>query len=154
MEIKKILWPTDLSRAASSAESFVISLSGTYGAEVHLLHVAEDLAHFDNYWGSGPDPRHARELTDFAMRASREKLEEICASRLQACPAYRIHIGLGDPAREILKAVSELNIDLVIISTYGLRAAFPFGSVAEKVIKNCPVPVLVVRPGMETDSGA
>lgn len=148
MEVKKILWPTDLSPAAASAEPFVISMSQKYGAEVHLLHVAEDLAHFEHYWGSGPDPGHARELVDFARKAANERLESICASRLQDCPRYRIHVEVGDPAQTILKAVLEFGIDLVILSTYGLRAAFPFGSVAEKVIKNSPVPVLIIRPEM------
>lgn len=146
MEIKKILWPTDFSKAASAAEAYVIMLSRLHDAEVHMLHVAEDLTAFEHYWGGGPDYKHVHELHEYGMKISRERLERLCRDRLTGCPRYRIHVKLGDPADVILKTVTELRVDLVIMATHGMKAIFPFGSVAEKVIKNSPVPVLAVNP--------
>ena len=146
MEIKTILWPTDFSKAASAAESFVESLSRKYGAEVHLLHVAEDLAQFERYWGSGPDVKHVYELHKYGMKLARERLEELCRTRLTGCPRYHIHVILGDPATTILKTAKEVGADVVVMATHGMRSLFPFGSVAEKVIRNSHVPVLTVRP--------
>lgn len=146
MEVKTILWPTDFSRAASAAEAYVVSLSRKYGAEVHLLHVAEDLAQFEHYWGSGPDAKHVYELHEYGMKLARERLEELCRSKLTGCPRYQIHIILGDPATQILKTAKDINADLIVIATHGMRSLFPFGSVAERVIKNSSVPVFTVRP--------
>jgi nucleotide-binding universal stress UspA family protein len=146
MEVKTILWPTDFSRAAAAAEAYVVSLSLKYGAEVHLLHVAEDLAQFEHYWGSGPDAKHVYELHKYGMKLARERLEELCRTKLSGCPRYQIHIILGDPATQILKTAKDIDADLIVIATHGMRSLFPFGSVAERVIKNSPVPVFTVRP--------
>lgn len=150
MEMKKILWPTDFSPAAATAEQYVIGLSLKFDAEVHLIHVAEDLSRFEHYWGSGPDHKHLQELHDFGMKNAWERLDNLCKTRLSSCPRFSIHILLGEPAVEILKAIDTLNVDLVVMATHGMRAYFPFGSVAERVIRNSPVPVFTVNPRLPT----
>jgi len=150
INIRKILWPTDFSEAASAAERYVISFSQRYGAEVHLVHVVEDLTRYEHYWGSGPDPKHLHDLQEFIMRMARERLTELCQHRLTECPRYQIHSLLGDPAKEILETAQVIGADLIVIATHGMKANFPFGSVAEKVIKNSPVPVLTVSPELQT----
>lgn len=149
MEIRKILWPTDFSKAASAAEPFVVEMSRKFEAEIHLLHVAEDLAQFEHYWGSGLDAKHVSEVHQYGMKVARERLEDLCANKLTGCPRYKIHIVLGDPAREILKTSKEIGADLIIMATHGMKAIFPFGSVADRVIKNSLVPVFAVRPDMK-----
>ena len=59
-------------------------------------------------------------------------------------------IKLGNPYHEILGAIDELGVDLVVIGTRGLSAhdekyTILTGSVAERVFKHSPVPVLSVR---------
>jgi nucleotide-binding universal stress UspA family protein len=142
MNIKRILWPTDLSPAASAAEPYVISLSRKYGAEVHLLHVAEDLVQFEHYWGSGPNTKHLYDLQKFAMRVAKDRLTVLCQERLTHCPSFKIHVILGDPASEILKMVREVDADVIVMATHGMKGNFHFGSVTERVVKNSPVPVL------------
>jgi nucleotide-binding universal stress UspA family protein len=146
MEIKRILWPTDFSAAAASALPYVTSLSRQYQAEIHLLHVAEDLTRFEHYWGSGPDRKHIEELHKYALKISQERLTALCANSLDGCPRYHIHIILGDPAKQIIDTIEALGVDLVVLATHGVRGNFPFGSVAEKVVKNSSVPVLTVNP--------
>ena len=53
---------------------------------------------------------------------------------------------MGDPASEILKAVDAIGADMVIMAVHGMKARFPFGGVAEKVIKNSRVPVFAISP--------
>ncbi|ABK16515.1 universal stress protein [Syntrophobacter fumaroxidans] len=148
MKIEKILWPTDFSKAASVAEPYVVSLSRKYDAEVHLLHVSEDLSRFEHYWGSGLDPKHVKEIHEFGLKLSRERLEELCSRKLTGCARYFIHIMQGDPAQEILTAIRTIGADLVVMATHGMKAIFPFGSVAERVVKNSPVPVFTVNPNI------
>ncbi len=146
MEIKRILWPTDFSRAAAMAEEYVAMLSQKHQAEVHLLHVAEDLTQFESYWGGGPDRQHIADLNQYAMKIARQRLEDLCKNKLTGCPRYEIHILLGDPAREILTTIRAIHADLVIMATHGMKANFPFGSVAERIVRNSPVPVLTINP--------
>lgn len=149
MEFKKILWPTDFSKAAASAEEYVAMLAQKLGAEVHLLHVAEDLTQFEHYWGSGPDTQHIGDLNEYAMKIAKERLEDLCKNKLTGCPRYEIHILLGDPAREILATIKAIGADLVVMSTHGMKSNFPFGSVAERVVRNSPIPVLTVNPAKQ-----
>ena len=146
MEIKKILWPTDLSKTAAEAQQYVSFLSQVLQAEIRLIYVAEDLSRFEHYWGTGPDPKHTRELQEHEMAAAKKRLEDLCREHLSGCPMYHIHILMGEPAQEILKAIETIGVGLVIMATRGLKDIFPFGSVAERVIKNSPVPVLTVNP--------
>lgn len=146
MKIEKILWPTDFSKAATAAEEYVAMLSQKHQAEVHLLHVAEDLTQFESYWGSGPDRQHIADLNEYAMNVAKQRLEELCKNKLTGCPRYEIHIILGDPAREILSTIKAVGADLVIMATHGMKGNFPFGSVAERVVRNSPVPVLTINP--------
>ncbi len=145
MVIKRILWPTDLSEAASKAEPYVASLSKLYDAEIHLIYVAEDLTDYEHYWGSGPDAKHLREMKEYEMRIAKERLEELCTNYLEGCPSYRIHVLKGDPAKVILGAIEEYGADLVVLATRGMKSVFPFGSVAERVVKSSPVPVITIN---------
>ena len=51
MEIKKILWATDLSENAGKALPLVTSLSERYQTEVHVVYVLEELGHFGAWYG-------------------------------------------------------------------------------------------------------
>jgi len=57
---------------------------------------------------------------------------------------YIKHIATGDPAREILKLIDLEKVDLVVMASHGQKGNFRFGSVAEKVLKNSPVPVTMI----------
>lgn len=152
MEIKKILWPTDLSKNAAAALPYVTSLSEKYRAEVHLLYVVEDARQFDHIYGDAR-PGFLKEFQERLIEKGNEYLDKVCEESLSHCPAYYKHITAGDPAIEILKAVRDLVIDMVVMATHGhgdessgrIRH-FPSGNISEKVIKNSPVPVLAVNP--------
>jgi len=154
MEIKKILWPTDLSRNAAYALPYVRSMSEKYQAEVHLLYVVEDVHWFDHFYGDA-DPKFLKELQDKVMKDAAEYLGKLCTDELAGCPVFRRDIVVGNPAQVILNTVKEHNMDLVIMATHGHSREgqeeggirrFPFGSVTEKVTKNSPAPVLIVNP--------
>lgn len=152
MEIKKLLWPTDLSKNAARALPYVSSLSEKYGAEVHLLYVAEDAQRFDHIYGDA-NAGFLKGLQENIVKEGNKYLDKVCQESLSQCPAYHKHIATGEPAGEILKAVQDFGIDIIVMATHGHGDEagskvrhFPFGSVSEKVIKNSPVPVLAVNP--------
>ena len=51
MEVKKILWPTDLSPNAEKALDYVTSFGEKYQTEVHVLYVIEELGHHEPWYG-------------------------------------------------------------------------------------------------------
>ncbi len=152
-EIKKILWPTDLSENSALALPLVTSLSQKYGAQIHLIFVAEDIDQVVNFYGQD-HPGPVKEFREWVMRKATKRMEEICQTELGGCPYYQKRILVGDPAQEILKYVEQEGIDLVVMATHGHGSSTHehrpgqavFGSVSEEVVKNSPVPVLTVTP--------
>jgi len=153
MTIKKILWPTDFSENSYEALPYLNSLAENYQAEIHVLYVVEDVRQFDHIYGDA-NPEFLKEFQEKILKAGEHLQEEICQKRLNACPGYKKHIVVGDPAREILNLIEKEDVDLVILATHGHGAAvgegvaghFHIGSVSEKIIKNSFVPVLVINP--------
>lgn len=143
MEIKSILWPTDLSEKASEALPLVTSLSEKYQAEIHLVYVVEDIGRFGAWYGEF-DYSHIEKLQEIERKKAEQELESICSNHLKGCPLYIRHIATGDPASEILKTIDDEKPDLVILATQGRQGRFGFGGVAEKVIRHSPAPVLSV----------
>ena len=148
MDVKRILWPTDFSSISEKALPHVKSLTSTYGAEVHVLYVIEDVAHHDGWYGAFEEKR-VEELMAHANKTATRRLAQICEKYLDGCPLYIKHVAVGDPASEILKTAVREKVDLVVMASHGEKGNFRFGSVAEKVLRHSPLPVTVipVEPG-------
>ena len=124
---------------------FVISMSDKYNSTIYLLHVIEDISK----WGGVYIPHIPLDMyQEEAMEAAEKFMDKVCNQNMQACPNIQRRILSGDPAAEILKTIESEVIDLVIIGTHGYKGLehAVFGSVAEKVVKKSPVPVMVVNP--------
>jgi len=143
MVINKVLWPTDFSSSAEKALPYVTDLTRKYGAEIHVLYVIEDIAHHESWYGDF-DRSHVDKLMAWADKSANKRLEQICEKYLQGCPLYIKHIAVGDPAQEILRLIDKEKVDLVVMASHGQKGNYRFGSVAEKVLKNSPVPVTTI----------
>lgn len=143
MEIKKILWPTDLSGNAEKAQETVRAMAQKHGAEVHLLYVMEDLGRHEPWYGDF-NQEHIDKIQAWEREKAEKRLNELCETALKGCPAFFKEIALGDPAEEILKAVGKIGADAVILAAKGRTGRFAFGGVADKVVKNASVPVVTV----------
>ena len=143
MEVKRILWPTDLSGNAEKANAFVESFSQKYQTEVYVLYVIPELAVHESWYGEFDDS-HIKKIRDWEAQKANQRLDQICEEFLNGCPLYFKEIAIGDPAEEILKFVKEKKIDMVIITSRGRGSHFSFGSVSEKVVKNSPIPVMLI----------
>jgi nucleotide-binding universal stress UspA family protein len=143
MEVKKVLWPTDFSSSAEKALPYVTDLTQKYGAEIHVLYVIEDIAHHEGWYGEFEKTRIDK-LMEWVDKSAKKRLDQVCEKYLNSCPLYIKHIAVGDPAQEILKLIDEEKVDLVVMASHGAQGNFRFGSVAEKVLKNSPVPVTTI----------
>ena len=150
MKITRILWPTDLSRNSSAALPLVLDLAAKYDAEVVLLFVAEDMTGHEPWYGEWGQ-RHLEAFHRWILKESEARLDQLCREKLQGCPRFRRLILGGDPAKRILETIDTECVDLVVPTSHGLKGHFPFGSVAERVVRHAKVPVLVVRPQTSGD---
>jgi len=151
MEVRTILWPTDLSKNSVKAAKHVESLAEKYKAKVILLYVGVDLmSHFGAF--GMPSQEHLEHFQKWEVEHARKKLESVCDQKLKSCPALEVRLVQGDAATEIIKAIKKEKADMVVITTHGRGAdevdkvSAEFGSVAKKVIANSPVPVHLVNP--------
>lgn len=143
MEIKRILWPTDLSSNAEKALESVTSLSIKYNAEIHILYVIEDMGIHEPWYGVF-DTDHIKKINEWEEKQAVKRLDKICEEYLNECPLYIRHVAVGDPTEQILGHISKENIDIVVMATRGRKGKFSFGSVTEKVSKNASVPVVII----------
>ena len=145
VEIKRILYPIDFSECSYQVLPYVLNVAEKYDAEIYLLYVLDDLRQF-----AGMHVPHTSisNFVEQAMVESEKMLDKICDEHLQSCPNFQRRLVMGDPRVEILKMVKSEKIDLVIIGSHSRRGLerIIFGSVAEYVVKNAPVPVLTVKP--------
>jgi nucleotide-binding universal stress UspA family protein len=145
MQIHQILVPFDFSPTAREALAPAADLARRYGAALVLLHVYEPPLY--------PVPPDAMRLpSPEVMAAEVTALEtdlEGVQRQLQSegVGNVTVNIAQGDPVKEILREIKDVGIDLVVIGTHGRTGLkhLLLGSVAEKVVRSAPCPVLTVR---------
>jgi universal stress protein A len=144
--IRRILVPVDFDVCTSPTVRFAAELAEKFGAELILLNVVQDvsLAMADAVM---PTPAPVSELTQL-MDAAKSGLANLVNTEKLSRFHPRLEVRVGSPAGEIIAAASELKVDLVCIGTHGRRGIVHLilGSVAEKVVRQAPCPVLTIRP--------
>lgn len=141
-KIKNLLWPNDLSKCSEEALPHVRSLAKQYGAVVHVLYVAEDLAHHESWYGEF-DNSHINRIVEWEIKMARERQQEFCSRHLEDFAKYKTHIEIGNPASKILDFIDNKKIDMVVMCRKGKTGDFDMGGVAQKVVVNSPVPVVI-----------
>jgi nucleotide-binding universal stress UspA family protein len=144
MEIEKILWPNDLSKCSEASLPYVSSLAKKYGATVYVLYVTAGLAHHESWYGNF-DKSHINKIIEWDTKKAMERMQEVCEKHLEVCKAYSKHVVVGDPAKEILDFVQKESIDMVVMCRKGEGSHFNMGGVAQKVVSNSPVPVVITE---------
>ena len=82
------------------------------------------------------------------IEGAEKKLYEFIDKHFKEFPGTKTVVVAGDASEEIINYVESQGIDLIIMGTHGRKGMDKviFGSVAERVVKTAPVPVLVVNP--------
>jgi nucleotide-binding universal stress UspA family protein len=142
-EIHRILVGVDFSPTSDRALAYAATLAQKVGAELLLLHVYQIPA-FAFPETIVPAPP---ETIDRLIGESRKHLEALAERVRSHGVSAAIDLVPGAAFAEIVSRAREGNFDLVVVGTHGrtgLRHAL-LGSVAEKVVRKSPVPVLTVR---------
>jgi nucleotide-binding universal stress UspA family protein len=140
-----ILVPTDFSDSSNDALAYATDLAETFSASIQLLHVVEsplsELWVRETYGMSLDDF-----LADFRARGQKQ-LEKTVAEADRRKYIADVVIRVGSPFTEIPEYAKAHDVDLIVMATHGRgaleRAAL--GSVAARVVRCAPCPVLTVR---------
>ena len=136
---KRILVPLDGSEVAETILPYAEDLASTHKAKIVLLRVA--LAHTL----PGQDEVEAEVSV---VREAEEYLKGIEENLRKKGFEVESHVRYGKGAEEIVDFCHEPDIDAVAMSTHGRTGVgkWLLGSVAEKVVRHCPIPTLLFRP--------
>lgn len=148
--LEKILVPTDLSSLSLVALEYANSIAETYDAKVYLVYVCENVPSQKKQKKSPQLYEHLKEL----KKKIKEELKSIALEKLNLAEEIEIVILEGNPYKEILKFAVENKVGLIVVASHG-RTGFShllMGSVAEKIVRYSPVPVLTVKPEEVTSS--
>ena len=144
--LKKVLVATDFGPASESALRYAQALARGFGAELHVLHVVENLLTraIDGYGYAAISPEVQLDVETAGLKQTEALVSEEDRQELHAKAAT---VTSNSPATEIVDYARNNGIDLIVVGTHGRGAiAHIFmGSVAERVVRTAPCPVLTVR---------
>lgn len=143
ISIKTILVPTDFSDASAAAQRYACALAEALDSRVHLLHVVQDP--YVQPWAAEAFGVSLAGVLERWEQDARTQLDQLRGSSDRVECVTRV----GHPFVEILNYATENQVDLIVMGTHGRGpvAHMLLGSVAERVVRKAPCPVLTVRPG-------
>ena len=141
IEFSKILYFTDFSEASEYAGQYAISIAGKYGCRLYVAHVVEPFTYADDF---GID--YGAQLREMEATA-RRLLDNTAASMKRTGADVESILLSGNPSAEIVKFAKEETIDLIVMATHGRSGVehLLMGSVAEKILRKSPCPVMTVK---------
>jgi nucleotide-binding universal stress UspA family protein len=143
--LKNILVATDFGEASGVALTYGRDLARSYGSTLHVLHVADNI--LVRYAG-GESMAVLPELQTLIEEGARERLKTLVTEEdrtmLHAKPVVTTSLST---AETIVDYANEHTIDLIVVGTHGRGTLehLLVGSVAERVVRTAPCPVLTVR---------
>jgi len=141
--LKKILWTTDFSDEAQEACQYAVNFAKQLKANLIALHVVPDFSpalYNTSYVIRG----ELAKRVDHLKKEAKKRLEN---TKKKSEKSFKIIVKEGSPSKRIIETAEEENVDLIVIGKRGLSAVEKLfiGSVANHVLRNSPVPVLITK---------
>ena len=145
LTLKTVLVPTDFSDASESALRYGKAMAEKFGASLHVVHVMEDL--LAHAWAAEVYVSSMPQLRDEIEKESRQRLGALLTDGERKALRAETALLAGNPFLEIIRYAKAHDVDLIVMGTHGRGpiAHMLLGSVAEKVVRKSPCPVLTVR---------
>jgi nucleotide-binding universal stress UspA family protein len=144
MVFTRILVATDFSACADAALRAATALARAMGSTLAIVHVQSPLPAYAFAEGAAPDlARLEEDQRRWAQERLEQQAETVRASGLGVSTAIRV----GTPADEVVEAAREMGADLIVVGTHGRTGLnrLLIGSVAERIVRTAPCPVLTIR---------
>jgi nucleotide-binding universal stress UspA family protein len=146
MTLKNILVATDFSEPSDAALAYGRELAARFNATLHVLHIAENI--YITTFGAESYAAVAPDLQAEVEDSARARLQQLVLDSDGSGPRTTpVVMTSGSPAFAIIDYAGEHDIDLIVMGTHGRGALahLLMGSVAERVVRLAPCPVLTVR---------
>jgi nucleotide-binding universal stress UspA family protein len=143
--LKTVLVATDFSETSDVALRYGKALAQAFGASLHVLHVVQEP--FAQPWAVEAYGFSLATLQEEWVREANARIEKTLTDEERASYRAELVTRLGHPVVEILKYAGEQTVDLVVIGTHGRGPLghMVMGSVAERIVRKAPCPVLTVH---------
>jgi universal stress protein A len=140
LRIERILVPIDFSEHSRAALKYAFAFAEQFGAEIILTHIVEPIVY-------PTDWMYPLVTSDFSedRKFLLQKIKALAGFHDVKTQAI---VRLGRAWQEIVRVATENRADLIVIATHGYSGVKHalLGSVAEKIVRHAPCPVLTVRP--------
>jgi nucleotide-binding universal stress UspA family protein len=145
MRIQTILVPVDFSAFSGHAFRWALGIATEQQAKVILVHAVHSLSHF-----AFPEnicvtdfPTMEQEL----INEAKKRLTSFVTKETTGTISVETQVVVGEPVWEICRAATRAHVDLIVMGSHGRTGLSHvlLGSVAERVVRHAPCPVLVAR---------
>jgi universal stress protein A len=140
LHLSNILVPLDMSEMSLKALRYAVPFAKQFDAKLTVVHVVELPAY-------SPELPYPPELSPHQTSEVKKELKTICEANIPSDVQTHLVVHHDFAPDAIVKEARKTKADLIIVSTHGrtgLKHVF-LGSVAEKIVRHAPCPVLVVR---------
>ena len=140
IDLKRILVPVDFSPTSDAALRYGIELARRFTARLYLLNVPE-------HPGEAAEAEYPIGIFETMQNAAHDRLWHLLSEEEARELRPECAMRSGDPADAIVRYAHEHDVDVIVMGTRGREgvARVLLGSVAEKVVRRAPCPVLTVR---------
>lgn len=144
-QVKKILVPVDFSDVAPVLAKWAKDFAKQLNAKIIVAYVLEDLAAYEGIY---INVQALTELENTLFEGARKSMDEFLKANFSDFPEVESVIDKGDVVETLIRIAKDKGADLIIMGTHGRKGLdrILFGSVAEGVVKNSPIPVITINP--------
>src|ERR1051325_4084065 len=146
---RSILVPGEYSEHSKASVAFAANLAAGVGATLHIVHVWDKPTYASDAVLVRRPGEENRTLADLVQENANRDMSDFLASLALPPNLKSTHrLVSGDPAGTLINELKTGSYDLVVIGTHGRTGLVHLllGSVAEKLVRLSPVPVLTVPP--------
>jgi len=147
--IKTVVTPIDFSDNAGLVVESAAYMAGTFKADLHIIFIVQN---FEDYSGFFVPQMNVPNIEHELYVGAQEQMESFCKEH----SSYFSEIGVnvvskvlvGDVSEKIVEYAADIKGDMIVMGTHGYKGLerIMFGSVADKVVKSAPCPVMTVNP--------
>ncbi|MFO7606484.1 MAG: universal stress protein [Desulfurivibrionaceae bacterium] len=142
---KKIMVPIDFSENSPKVLQSAVEVAEKFEAALSIVFVVQS---FEDYSGFFVPHMPISQFEQEMVESAEEKMENFLAENLKSDVPYNSAVLQGDVAEKIIEYAEKNDISMIVMGTHGYKGLEKvlFGSIAEKVVKTSPCPVLTVNP--------
>jgi nucleotide-binding universal stress UspA family protein len=150
VDIQQVITPIDFSENSQLIAESAAYVAGTFKAALNLIFVVQDFA---DYSGFFVPQMNAPDLVQELFTSAEERMDTFIQENEKAFKAMGVtaldsKILMGDVAEKIIEHAVQTKGNLIVMGTHGYKGLekIMFGSIADKVVKAAPCPIMTVNP--------